>query len=109
MLWKAFKIFGFIIGVLVAAMILAVLHNNTGDSNYSRTELNTAFEQSINWLQKNNHSIQADHNSMLWWMLIQAASIQHNEKLDAVIAQYKKNNLGAGRTEKYGSMEFYLS
>lgn len=90
--WKALKILIIIIGVPILLVALAILHNNIGDSDYSQDELNTAFNQSVNWLQKNNTAIQNDHNSMLWWMLIQASSLQHNATLDNIIAQYKTDN-----------------
>jgi hypothetical protein len=92
MLGKSLKIFSFIIGAPALILALAILHNNIGDSDYSQVELNNAFNQSVNWLQQNNLTIQNEDNSMLWWMLIQAASIQHNETLDAIIAQYKTKN-----------------
>lgn len=66
MFWKALKIFIFVITMPLLILILAILHNNIGDSDYSQDELNNAFNQSVNWLQKNNHAIQNEHNSMLW-------------------------------------------
>lgn len=74
-------------------LALTIAHNNVGKTDYTREELNTAFNQSINWLQQNNPVIQNDHNSMLWWMLIQAANQQNNATLNNIIAQYKANNV----------------
>lgn len=92
MLKKIIKLFFIMIGVLLLLPALFIAHNNFGDSNYTREELTAAFDQSINWLQQNNAVIQNDHNSMLWWMLRQAASEQNNATLNDVVAQYQANN-----------------
>ena len=93
MLKKTIKIFILLIGVPLLLLALAIAHNNFGESDYTQEELNAAFNQSINWLQQNNPVIQNDHNSMLWWMLIQAAEKQNNATLNQIIKQYKTSNI----------------
>lgn len=77
---------------LILILSIAITHNNFGDSNFTQKELHTALDRSVNWLQQNNAIIQNDHNSMLWWFLIQAADMQHYAALENIIAQYKTNN-----------------
>ena len=93
MLKKTIRIFIFIVGIPLLLLALAIAHNNFGEAEYTQKELTIAFNQSINWLQQNNRVIQNDHNSMLWWMLIQAADKQNNATLNTIIAQYKADNV----------------
>lgn len=80
-----------ILGLPVLALAVTILHNNVGNNDYTRNDIQTAYQHSIQWLQQNNHRIQNDHNSMLWWMLLQANAIQPDTQLDNIIQQYKNS------------------
>jgi hypothetical protein len=86
------KIFINTVVLFLLVLILAILNNNFGSSDYTSDDLNNAYIDASGWLEQNNHIIQSDHNSMLWWMLIQAAGMRSNEALNNVIKEYKANN-----------------
>ena len=92
MLIRLIKITSLMISALALVLALAIAHNNFGDAQYPRDELQTAFDKSVNWLQQNNSVIQNEHNAMLWWMLLQAAPLQSNAALDNILAEYKSTN-----------------
>ena len=90
---KITKLFGLSLGILILALLLAIAHNNFGHSTYTRADLQTAFNKSVHWLQQNNPKLQSDHNSMLWWMLMQAEQSTNNASLNDIITQYKSANI----------------
>lgn len=75
--------------LLVLGLAAGVINNNFGDSTYSRDEVKTSFSRSIDWLYANRDNIMQDHNSMLWWMLIQAAEVSNDVRLTALVNEFK--------------------
>jgi len=75
-----------IISFLIA---LGIYNNNIDTAPASRDALKKALDSSVAWLQQNRLSIISDHNSALWWMIKEAASISDDAGLKKIYTDYK--------------------
>ena len=75
-----------------------VIHNNFGDDNVTKEEIQASFNQAVAWIKINREQIQSSHNPIIWWMVGEAAKTSKNPELNDIFSEYKKNN-----TDKYRS------
>ena len=68
-----------------------VIHNNFGDSDVAKHEVQEAFDKGVGWIINNKKEIENEHNSVLWWMLGEAATLSNNHDLLSTVNDYANN------------------
>ena len=67
----------------------AIYQNNRSIESVTQHEMQQSYELATKWLSDNQDILEKDHNSILWWMLKQAAENTGNEFLLAFYKNYK--------------------
>jgi hypothetical protein len=86
---RLFTFIKYAVLLFVIGLAAGLLNNNFGDSDYSKADTTASFTRSVDWLEANREQILQDHNSMLWWMLIQAAEVSNDARLNALVNEFK--------------------
>ncbi len=77
---------------MVGVYLILFTHNNYEFSELKETDIETAYDKAVVWLDANRSLIYEEHNPILWWMLIESLNHYKNNKLYSIIQEYKQNN-----------------
>jgi len=78
-----------LLSLLVPALYgWGVMQNNKDVAMPSRAGLTQHLELSINWLMQHKERILKDRNSMLWWMVVEAAKVSNDKRLVSLSDEY---------------------
>lgn len=77
--------------VIVAAYAALIWNNNRAVSPPTRSELDTHWESSVQWLLGHREQVLRDQNPILWWMIAESARLSGDERLRALFAEYQAN------------------
>lgn len=88
------------IAFIAALFVLIVLgwacllwQNNRTVEPPSLQSVSGGLENGIRWLVSNREAILDQHNPMLWWFVKESADVTNDERLHALIAEYKRRHL----------------
>ncbi len=86
------RIFFRLILILLFLYLTLFIHNNYWSENYSQTDIENAYSNSITWLITNEEKIFKEKNSMLWWLLIQSLELENEPRLKKLVDNYLNEN-----------------
>jgi hypothetical protein len=89
---KLKKALAITLAVILSLYAGLFVHNNYWNSDFSKSEIDIAYEKSVTWIYENREEISNKHNPMLWWMLIEALKIENDQKLRSVVDNYRQKN-----------------
>jgi len=69
-----------------------VVKNNKDVPMPDQAQLSAHLERSISWLVQHKGRILNDRNSMLWWMIAEAAKVSNEPRLTMLLNEFKQRN-----------------
>jgi hypothetical protein len=87
------RVLWFVFSVVGIPYLVLLLHNNYWQIEYTKDDVDLAYNRSITWLENNSEDVLNQHNSILWWMLIESLSDEDEPRLRRLVNSYLEKSV----------------